>query len=131
MNCEELKKVIEKHGFKVKNVFEEQQKCLIDFVHPKIEVESKVEGFKGKFLPSYFWSGVSFDKKRKFLNTTVRSKVEGFKELYLDYCCEKENDECIQLCRPHVNMQDKILSVEATFFKNPIKKFDRLLEEMR
>jgi len=120
--CEKLQEIIKKHGFKIMRVKEDDNICLIDFRHPKIKVETP---------EAYYGSAVQYDKKRKVLTTAVRSKVEGFKELYLDYCCEKENGECLQMCRPHVHMDFKTLSVEATFFKDPIKKFDRLLEEMR
>jgi len=118
MNCEELKRAIERHGFEIRGISEDTEKCVIDFKHPKIEVKPPV---------AYFASAVQFNKKRNVLTTTVRSKVDGFKELYLDYCCE--NNE--QMCRPHFHTDFKTISVEATFFENPIKKFDRLLEELK
>jgi len=122
MVCEKLKQLIERYGYKILNSTEDGNKCLIDFIHPEIEIKPPV---------AYYASSVLYDKKRKSLETTVRGKVERFKELYLDYCCEKEKGECLQVCRPHVNMEEKILSVEATFSENPFKKFGRLLEELR
>ncbi len=116
--CEQLKEIIRKNRYQIVNVFEDEEKCIIDFKHPKVKVEPPV---------SYFLSSVALDKRDGSIETTVRSKVETFKELYLDYCCE-DNE---QRCRPHVNMEDKILSVEAKFWQNPKGKFDRLLDEMR
>jgi len=106
----------------VKDVSEGPEHCVVDFVHPKIRVEEPI---------AYYVSSVDFNKKAKSLHTTVRSKVDGFKELYLDYCCEKENNECVQVCRPHFQADKKIVSVEAVFLENSLKKFDRLLEEIR
>lgn len=118
VSCEQLKDVIKKNRYEVVNVVENGHKCIIDFKHPKVKLEPPV---------SYFLSSVALDKERNFIETTVRSKVETFKELYLDYCCEDSEWRC----RPHVNMEEKILSVEATFHQNPKGKFDRLLDEMR
>jgi len=118
----ELEGIIRKHGFIISNRNEIGDNCIIDFRHPKIKPEPPV---------SYFTSAVQVNKKTNVLTATIRSKVEGFKELYLDYCCERENGYCNQRCRPHVNMNENVLSVEATFFENPLKKFDRLLEEMK
>lgn len=101
--CEQLQEIIRKNKYEVVKVYEEEGKCIIDFKHPKVKVEPPV---------AYYLSSVVLDT---------------FKELYLDYCCE--NSE--QMCRPHVNMEEKILSVEARFWQNPKEKFSRLLDEMR
>ena len=121
-SCADLERIIKMHGFKVKSTQPTINGCIIDFYHPKIEIKPPV---------SYFLSSVVYDQNRNMLETTIRSKVDRFKELYLDYCCESENGECLQMCRPHFHAEEKIVSVEATFYKNPIKKFDRLLEEMK
>jgi len=116
--CKEILNIIKRHNFIPENLQESEETCIIDFRHPKIEIQKPV---------AYFESAVQLNKKRNVLNTTIRSKVENIKELYLDYCCEDGE----MVCRPHVNMEDNILSVEASFRINPIKKFDRLLEEMK
>jgi len=116
--CDRLREIIIRNGFEIWSTHEDSEKCGIDFRHPKIKVEPPV---------GYFLSSVVYYKDRDCLETTVRSKVTTFKELYLDYCCEDSN--CV--CRPHVNMEEKILSVEATFCEKPFEKFSRLLDEMR
>lgn len=116
--CEQLQEIIRKNKYEVVRVLEENQKCIIDFKHPKVKVEPPV---------SYYLSSVVLDKEKGNIEATVRSKVDTFKELYLDYCCEDSE----QMCRPHVNMEDKILSVEAKFWQKPKEKFGRLLDEMR
>jgi len=116
--CQQLQEIIRRNKYQVVNVSEDAEKCIIDFKHPKVKVEPPV---------SYYLSSVALDKEKGNIEATVRSKVETFKELYLDYCCE-DNE---QMCRPHVNMEEKILSVEAKFWQNPKGKFDRLLDEMR
>jgi hypothetical protein len=118
MKCSELQEIIKKKGFEVTKVIEDEEKCIVDFKHPKIKVEPPV---------AYFLSSAVLNKKDNSIETTVRSKVEDYKELYLDYCCEGEE----QVCRPHVSMEEKILSVEARFHKNPKEKFERLLDEIR
>ena len=120
--CKKLEQLIVKYGFEIRRSKEDENSCLIDFIHPKVKPESPI---------GYFASSVYYDKKRNILTTTVRSKVEDYKEFHLEYCCEKENNECCQMCRPHVDMESKIFSIEATFHENPIEKFGRLLEEMR
>lgn len=119
ISCDMLKRVIEKRGYEIVNVVEDKDKCIIDFVHPKMR-------------PGYpiLYETSAVQLKDNVISAVVRTKVDNFKELYLDYCCEKENGECIQTCRPHVQMQTKTLSVEATFFTDPLKKFERLLDEM-
>lgn len=116
--CKQLQEIIRKNRYEVVNVTEDEKQCIIDFKHPKVKVAPPV---------SYFLSSVALDKKKGNIEATVRSKVDTFKELYLDYCCEDSE----QMCRPHVNMEEKILSVEAKFWQNPKEKFDRLLDEMR
>lgn len=121
--CAEIKRILQLHGFKITNEIEDAEKCIIDFRHPKVEVKKPV---------AYFLSSVAFTPAKNFLDTTIRSKVDDVKELYLDYCCEQVDSEyCEQRCRPHVHMDEKILSVEAKFWQNPLKKFDRLIEEMK
>lgn len=116
--CSQLQGVIRKNKYEVVATKEDEKSCIIDFKHPKVKVEPPV---------SYFLSSVALDKETGSIETTVRSKVDTFKELYLDYCCEDSE----QMCRPHVNMEEKILSVEAKFWHNPKGKFERLLDEMR
>ena len=118
ITCQQLHETIRKNRYEVVNVTEDEKYCIIDFKHPKVEVMPPV---------SYFLSSVVLDKKDNHIDVTVRSKVDTFKELYLDYCCEDGE----QMCRPHVNMEEKILSVEAKFWQKPIEKLDRLLDEMR
>ncbi len=115
--CSAVKELIKRHHFQIRNVVEDKEKCIVDFKHPKIVVMKPV---------SYFLSSVVYKKDGSFLNATIRNKVDDVKELYLDYCCE--NGE--QVCRPHVHMGEKILSVEVKFRENPLGKFDRILEEM-
>lgn len=117
ISCQDLQNVIKRNRFQVTRVVEDGGRCIIDFKHPKVKVEPPV---------AYYLSSVALDKERGSIETTVRSRVETYKELYLDYCCEDSEWRC----RPHVNMEDKILSVEATFYQNPKAKFDRLLGEM-
>jgi len=118
LTCKQLQEIIQKNGFQVVNITEDEEKCIIDFKHPKVKVE---------YPATYYLSSVFLNKKEGNIETTVRSKVERFKELYLDYCCE----DGLQVCRPHVNMEDGILSVEARFREIPKEKFNRLLDEMR
>jgi hypothetical protein len=118
LTCREIQEIICERGYKVVDVREDEERCIVDFRHPRVKVE---------FPVAYFLSSVVLNKKDGSIETTVRNKVEGVKELYLDYCCE----DGIQMCRPHVNMEEKILSVEAKFQQNPKGKFDRLLDEMR
>ncbi len=101
---------------------QERNCCIMDFKHPDIEVKKPV---------GYFQSSVVYDSSRGLLQTTTRSKVDGFKEMYLDYCCEEDSGECLQMCRPHVHMDLETVSVEASFREQPIQKFERLLEELR
>jgi len=122
IECKELEEIIKRYGYKIMHSQITPEGCIVDFYHPKIEVKPPV---------SYFLSSVFYNQKEGMLETTVRSKVDRFKELYLDYCCEKIDGDCIQMCRPHFHSNEKIVSVEATFYHNPIKKFERLLEEMR
>jgi len=117
MNCKELQEIITRNRFQIVHVYDEADQCIIDFKHPQVKVEPPV---------AYFLSSVVLNKKQGYIQTTVRSKVKGVKELYLEYCCEDN----ICVCRPHVNMEEQILSVEATFSQNPLAKFDRLLQEM-
>jgi len=116
--CRELQDIIQKNRYEIINVTDDKNRCIIDFRHPGVSIEPPV---------SYYLSSVSLNKDTGSLETTVRSKVEDFKELYLDYCCEDSR----QMCRPHVNMTDRILSVEARFHRSPAEKFDRLLNELR
>lgn len=120
--CDRLRDTIKLHRYKIGEVIEDEEKCLIDFRHPKIKVGEPV---------SYFASSVYYNKRTEHLNTTVRSKFERFREFYFDYCCEYEGGECLMQCRPHLNPDEEIFSVEATFMQTPLAKFDRLLEEMR
>jgi len=89
----------------------------IDFKHPKMKVEEPA---------GYFLSSVEWDKKRNVLRTTVRTPVPTYKELYLDYCVE----DGVMVCRPHFWSEKKIVSVQATFSKEPLDRFNRLLVEM-
>jgi hypothetical protein len=116
--CREIQEIIRKRGYEIVDVREDEEKCIVDFKHPKVKVE---------FPVAYYLSSVVLNKKDGSIETTVRSKVEGVKELYLDYCCEDGE----QVCRPHVDMEAGILSVEAKFHQNPKEKFDSLLKEMR
>ncbi len=118
LSCRELEDIIRRNRYQVIKKIEDEEKCIIDFKHPRVEIEPPV---------SYYLSSVVLNKKDGSIEATVRSRVESFKELYLDYCCEDGE----QRCRPHVNMKEKILSVEAKFWKNSIEKFNRLLDEMR
>lgn len=126
ITCDDVERTIKKHGYIVRQRMEipkdTKDQCVIDFVHPKVRVEEPV---------FYYVSSVHYNKPEKKIEVTVRSKVDDYKELFLDYCCESDKDGCYQRCRPHVNMKDKILSCSAIFHENPLKKFDRLLEEMR
>jgi len=128
ITCEELKKLINKIGYDVLDQSEDEDECLIDFKHPKVgeeELKDPVESL-------YFLSSVLYNKKTGRIETTVRAKVPlEYKQLFLDYCCEKDDDGCIQVCRPHVDMGNKIVSVEARFGEKPIEKFKRLLYEMK
>jgi len=99
------------------DTYEDEKTCRVDFRHPYIKVE---------FPHAYYLSSVVLKKEDGSIRVTVRSKVKGFKELYLDYCCENET----LVCRPHVYMDEKILSVEATFRERPLDKLRTLLSEM-
>ena len=117
MECSEIENIVKRWGFELMGTSETDDHCIIDFHHKKIKVGLPV---------SYFTSAASYNKKTGCINTTARAKVDEFKELYLDYCCEDGE----QVCRPHVNMDEKIVSVEAHFCESPLVKFDRLLEEL-
>jgi hypothetical protein len=119
--CDRLRGLVEKRGFEVTKVVEDGEKCIIDFRHPKVRVEKPV---------SYFLSSAVLNKKDGSITATVRSKVDAFKRLELDYCCEKEDGECVQVCKPHVWMEEKILSVEAHFKEDAMSKLGTLLSEM-
>lgn len=114
---EELANIIRKHGFVVERVWETPERIVIDFRHPKMKVKEPI---------AYFLSSVAWDKKNNILETIVRTPVPTYKELYLDYCVEDGE----MVCRPHFWAEEKIVSVQATFFKEPLDKFDRLLAEM-
>jgi len=122
MDCSAIEDKIAFHGYKLWDSRETPEACMIDFYHPRVKVKPPV---------AYFLSAVLYNKKRNTIETTVRSKVDDFKELYLDYCCETLDGECSQVCRPHVHMGNKIMSVEAIFHEKPLEKFDRLLEELK
>lgn len=117
-SCSELIEIIENNKYIIERVEEDDEKCIVDFRHPKIKVMQPV---------SYFLSSVFLDRKTGFIETTVRSKVDSFKELYLDYCCEDSK----HVCRPHADMENGILSVEAKFKEDSLKKFSNLLDELR
>jgi hypothetical protein len=118
VTCRDLQDIIHKHGYQVVNKVEDVKGCIIDFKHPRIEVRPPV---------NYFLSSVALNKEDGSIETTVRSKIKDYKELYLDYCCEDNT----QVCRPHVLMDEKVLSVQAYFRENPKEKFERLLQEMK
>jgi len=117
--CRHIIKKIEDRGYIIENKEFDKKSCVIDFRHPKIKKQIPI---------AYYTSSVKVTENG--IETTIRGKVDRFKELWLDYCCEKEDNECVQKCRPHVNMEENILSVEANFTENPVEKFDRLLEEL-
>jgi len=113
--CEQIQELIKKARYKVHYKSDYPEKCIVHFTHPSVKEEDI-----GLF------SGVYYDKTTGALETTVRRKVKTFGELYLDYCCEDE----IQKCRPHVWMDEKVLSVEAKFEKDVLDRFVRLLRDM-
>lgn len=118
MVCAKLAEMIRKGGFEDAKIrVDDENLCVIDFRHPKIKPEMPY---------AYFMSSVKFDKKRNVLDATVRGKADGFKELYLDYCCE----DGANVCKPHANFEEKIVSVEATFTREPLERFRQLLAEM-
>jgi len=117
MSCRKLEDVVRRSGFIIIDTYEDEDTCRVDFRHPYI-----------KPIPpyTYYISSAIMKKRDGSIRATVRSKVETFKELYLDYCCENG----VFVCRPHVNMEEKILSVEAIFSEKPIDKLRSLLSEM-
>lgn len=115
--CRTLADVIEKSRYKISYMYEDSDKCIIDFKHPNVEVKEPA---------TYFLSSVFLNKKDNSIEATVRGKISRFKEFYGDYCCENNEN----MCRPHVNIEDKIFSVEVNFHENPVKKFTSLLQEM-
>jgi hypothetical protein len=117
MSCDQLVQIILKEGWKDPKLFEDEKRCVIDFRHPKIKPEEPV---------SYFLSSVDFDKEKNVLKATVRSKVDNYKEVYLEPCCENGEN----VCKPHVDMENKTFSVEATFSQKPIERFQTLLTDL-
>jgi len=116
MKCDNLVQVILKTGWK-DPIVSKNGKCVIDFRHPKIKPE----------LPyAYFLSSVDFDEEKNILRTTIRTKVDDVKEAYLEPCCENGTN----VCRPHVDMKNKIFSVEAVFSQKPIERFETLLTDL-
>jgi len=117
--CQELKNIIEKSKFVDAEIRkDDEEECIIDFRHPLIEPEKPV---------AYFLSSVVYRKPANTLETTIRGKIVGtLKELYLEPCCE----DGINVCRPHINVEDKIISVHAVFKKNPVERFKKILNEM-
>jgi len=109
--------MIRQLGYRVHRVHEDDNFCIIDFRHPKVRVEVPV---------SWFLSSVSMNKRDGFIEVTVRSRLDRFKELYLDYCCENGT----HVCRPHVDPEEMIISVEARFRERPVEKLRALLSEM-
>ena len=98
MDCSAVEDKIAFHGYKIWDSRETPEACMIDFYHPRVKVRPPV---------AYFLSAVLYNKKRNTIETTIRSKVDDFKELYLDYCCETLDGECSQVYRPHVHMGNK------------------------
>lgn len=120
MNCKSLAELIEKSKYFVRSIEETPKGCIITFSHPTIKPEERTPEL-------HFLSAVRYDKEKGSLEATVRRKVKGFKELYLDYCCE--NGE--MSCRPHVSTNgDVIFSVEAKFSKNALERFKNLLNDI-
>jgi len=118
--CSELMDVIAKNHFEILKVTEDEEKCVIDFRHPTLKY-----GIIG-LPPAYYNSSVYLNKNTGTLEVTVRRRVDGFKELYLEGCCENG----INVCRPHVDMEEKTLSVEAKFHTNVKDRLNALLTEM-
>lgn len=117
LSCEELSEMIRGLGYRVHRVYEDAGFCVIDFSHPKVRVEEPA---------SWFLSSVTVSKRDGSIEVTVRSRLDRFKELYLDYCCE----DGAHVCRPHVDPEEGILSVEARFRERPLEKLRALLSEM-
>ena len=115
--CGDLVGLIRRLGYEVRQVLDEGGRCVVDFRHPRVRVERPV---------SYFLSSAVLDKGDGSVEVTVRSRVDGVKELYLWYCCE----DGVNVCRPHFDAENDIVSVEARFHKDAIKRLEALLSEM-
>ncbi|MEM4454761.1 MAG: hypothetical protein QXT28_08640 [Thermofilaceae archaeon] len=117
LSCKELSEMIRRLGYRVHRVHEDDNFCIIDFRHPKVRVEMPVP---------WFLSSVLMNKRDGSIKVTVRSRLDGFKELYLDYCCENGTN----VCWPRVDPEEMIISVEATFRERPVEKLRALLSEI-
>jgi len=117
LSCKELSEMIRRLGYHIHRVHEDVNFCVVDFRHPKVRVEEPA---------SWFLSSVTVNKRDGSVEATIRSRVDRFKELYLDYCCE----DGAHVCRPHINPDEMILSVEARFRERPVEKLRALLAEM-
>jgi len=117
VDCQALADMVRKHGYDVLSVREDGGSCVIDFLHPGVRLMRPVP---------YFASSLHYDKRRGTVEVTVRAKVPRYKELYLDYCCEDGE----MVCRPHVWMEENMVSVEAKFRKDPVERLRMLLSEM-
>jgi len=115
ITCSRIINILEKKGYRVVTSFDRPDRCIVLFAHPSIK------GDDVRYL-----SGIFYIKDENKIEVTARRKVKDFKELYLDYCCE--NGE--MMCRPHVWMDEKILSIEAKFHENILEKFKRLLDDI-
>ena len=111
-----LSRLVARYGFIVTRAYEQGSMIVVNFRDPRLEEHV------------YFTSTVVYDRRTGRLEALVRSRVKGYKELYLEYCCEGGEMKC----RPHVYVEDGlvVLSVEAKFSRDPISKFKRLLEEL-
>lgn len=115
--CSELAEEVRRYGYEVIGVREDGSSCTIHFLHPTVRLERPV---------SYFASSIYYDKRSGKLEVTVRRRVPTYKELYLDYCYGDGE----MVCRPHVWMEEKVLSVEARFRRDLLDRLRRLLSDM-
>ena len=123
---EELLKVLQRYvsHFKINRVWCEDNRLVIDFVDRKINVL----GFEGELPTSYYASSIAveYSNGKYHVDVTVRVYVRDYKELYMDYVYNRENI----ICRPHVSMEDKILSIQCRFTTITISEVKEIVHEI-
>ena len=111
-----LSQLVRKWGFVVTKAYEQGNMVIVNFRDPRLENDI------------YFISSIVYDRAANKAEALVRTLVTGYRELYMEYCCEHGEMKC----RPHIYIEDgkTILSIEAKFTENPVEKLNRLLEEL-
>jgi len=115
---------IEKRGFKITYLSEDDEYFTINFTHPAVRrIASRKYG--ENIAVYYGTSTVVYDKKRNKLELNLVSPLLKYCELYLKYCCE--DDTC--LCRLHLMSDPCRVGLDVIIPDADIEKIKKALDE--